>query len=245
MPDGVSGRTKKIVNENRQTKLIRKIWDVISPMVFIVLCLLAVTMAGLLAGGMISGLPIGYSISELYPAAPVLISLVCYLITIFTQRKIYKRDALRFGERKNRWSIGQLVISTAAAFGAAVVLNLLIAVSGLMELFPSYAEQSAASFAGQPPLLLAAAVVVVGPIAEELVFRGMTYERIRNYLGVKPAVIISSLMFGLWHGNVVQFVYAFIVGIILSVYYEKSGSLHACVLAHMAMNAFAVTSFIG
>lgn len=232
------------MGERNEPKLIWKVWDVLYPSVFLILCLFVVTIAAMLICGIMPGMTGDLGLTARYPIAAVLISLAVYLITIFTQRLIYNRDAYRFGPRKNRWSVPKLILSTAAAFGVSVGLNWIFAVSGIMERFPSYTEQSTASFGGQPPALLILTTVIAGPIAEELVFRGLTYERIRHYLGVPAAVILSSLMFGIYHGNVVQFIYASLIGILFSLYYEKSGSLHACVLAHMAMNVYAVTSFI-
>ncbi|MBR3396265.1 MAG: CPBP family intramembrane metalloprotease [Lachnospiraceae bacterium] len=228
----------------KQPRLIWKIWDVLYPLVFTLLALAVVTVAALLIGGILPGMTGESGLSARYPIAPLLINLAFYLILIFSQRRVYKRDDMRFGPRVNRWSVPKIILSAVIAFAVAFVLNLVIAVSGLMERFPTYAEQSQLSFAGQPAWLLIITVVIIGPIAEELVFRGLTYSRIKHYLGVPAAVILSSLIFGIYHANIVQFIYASLIGILLSLYYEKSGSLHACVLAHMAMNAFAVTSFI-
>ena len=50
-------------------------------------------------------------------------------------------------------------------------------------------------------------------------------------------------MFGIYHANMIQFIYTSIMGLLLALYYEKSGSLIVPVIAHMAMNAFAVTSY--
>jgi len=50
------------------------------------------------------------------------------------------------------------------------------------------------------------------------------------------AVIISALMFGLYHGNLVQGIYAFIMGCLLALVYEWTGSFAAPVLFHMIAN---------
>ena len=84
--------------------------------------------------------------------------------------------------------------------------------------------------------------VLVGPAAEELIFRGMIYRRAENYFRTGWAVGISSALFGIYHGNVIQFLYAAVLGILLAVIYEKSRTLLAPVLAHMAVNLWAIYS---
>ena len=84
-------------------------------------------------------------------------------------------------------------------------------------MFPGYAESAAGAFEGQNPLLLIAATVLLGPVAEEMIFRGMTYRRVKNYLGTGWAVGISSVLFGIYHGNTIQFLYAAVLGILLAV----------------------------
>ena len=54
---------------------------------------------------------------------------------------------------------------------------------------------------------------VVSPIVEEVVFRGLVAKRIQDYLGTAWAVALSAVIFGAYHGNVMQFVYAGLLGL--------------------------------
>ena len=56
--------------------------------------------------------------------------------------------------------------------------------------------------------------VIIAPILEELIFRKLMLDRIRNY-GEKTAIVFSALCFGLFHENLTQFLYAFIIGLFL------------------------------
>ena len=219
------------------------IWDVIYPLVFFLLCLAVVTIAVIIVGGLAAGSMSSDVILSRFPVLSIVVNLGFYSITILTQWKVYKKDDIRFGERKNRWSVLRLILAVAAALGISIVLNLVIMMSPLPDIFPSYTESAEQSFAGQPWFILILAVVIIGPIAEELIFRGLIYDRLRHYVSFPLAVIISSLMFGIYHGNMIQFIYSTLMGCLLAVYYEKSGGLLVCVLAHMAMNASAVVSF--
>ena len=77
---------------------------------------------------------------------------------------------------------------------------------------------------------------VVGPFCEELVFRGIIYKGYRMDGGRRGALILSSLMFGLMHMNANQAVYAFVLGVVLALIYEATGSLWASFLCHFIFN---------
>ena len=66
--------------------------------------------------------------------------------------------------------------------------------------------------------------VLIAPTAEELLFRKLLTERIVKY-GEFAAVLASGLFFGLFHGNLNQFSYAFLLGLFLGFIYVKTGKL--------------------
>lgn len=80
-------------------------------------------------------------------------------------------------------------------------------------------------------------VVIVGPLFEELVFRKMILDRTRAY-GEKLAIFFSALLFAFFHTNPEQFFYAFLIGLVLSYLYLRTGKLTACWLLHAAYNFF-------
>lgn len=78
---------------------------------------------------------------------------------------------------------------------------------------------------------------IVTPVCEEIVNRGIIYNRARKYAGVAASVIISALIFGLSHGNVAQFLYAFMLGCVIALIYEKEGAFMYPVLFHGVANS--------
>ena len=69
-----------------------------------------------------------------------------------------------------------------------------------------------------------------------MIFRGVLFNRMKRYVPVILAVIISSAMFGIYHGNVVQAVYAFFAGCLFAWIYHKRGCFGEAVLLHGIMN---------
>lgn len=136
-----------------------------------------------------------------------------------------------------------LVLGAAGAY----VMNMLLALSQLHRLFPGYGKLAEQLNLDQQPLwLLVLAGGILAPIAEELIFRGLVYFRLRDYLGVKKGIVISSLFFGIYHGTVVQGLYAFLMGMLFAYGTEKFQSLWAGILLHVAANSwmFILQTFI-
>jgi len=78
-------------------------------------------------------------------------------------------------------------------------------------------------------------MVILAPLLEEFVFRKQIIDRTRKY-GEKAAVFLSALIFGLVHGNLFQFFYAFGVGLILGYIYLRTGRLRYSVAIHCIVN---------
>ena len=139
--------------------------------------------------------------------------------------------------RKTAYLIGILVL--CAVSGG--ILNLLW--SGILQQLRIQDHFSNAVqeqlFAGQAMVQLLGLGVLV-PLAEELIFRGLIYTRIRKRIPAGAAIFFSALLFALFHGNVIQMIFAFPLALILAWLYECSGWF-ACPLAfHMGANLTAI-----
>ncbi|MFA3798799.1 lysostaphin resistance A-like protein [Leptotrichia hongkongensis] len=77
--------------------------------------------------------------------------------------------------------------------------------------------------------------VFVAPILEEIVFRGVIMNNLRKY-GIRAAIIINSLLFGLSHYNIEMIIPAFLAGIIFS-YVACKYSIKYSILIHFLLNA--------
>lgn len=85
-------------------------------------------------------------------------------------------------------------------------------------------------------LVLLFTSAVLGPIGEELVFRGVVASALEKY-GAWPAIFGSAFMFAVVHGPSVIFVDAFVVGILLGVIFRRSGSIYPAMVLHIVYNA--------
>lgn len=77
--------------------------------------------------------------------------------------------------------------------------------------------------------------VVFAPIVEEIIFRGVLINKLRCY-GDKVCILVSAFTFALYHGNLSQILYAFVLGAIFAYVVLKCGNIKYSILLHMSVN---------
>ena len=87
-----------------------------------------------------------------------------------------------------------------------------------------------------PTVLSLIYTVLVAPVTEELIFRGLTLRILEGAFSFWAANILQALYFGIIHGNLVQGSYAFLAGMILGYLVRRKGTLAAGVLCHFGVN---------
>lgn len=124
------------------------------------------------------------------------------------------------------------VVSVGILFTA--LMQVLVNVWVLLYPDPKFTETSQDTFS-QVSVLMLFTVCVVGPFCEEFLFRFLIYGRLRTVRDNITAVVISSLLFSFLHGNLVQGVLLFFLGVFCCYWQEKRGFFGA-VLFHMSFN---------
>jgi membrane protease YdiL (CAAX protease family) len=89
-------------------------------------------------------------------------------------------------------------------------------------------------------ILLFAAVAVIAPLLEELLFRGLLQKSLSHKMPVWGAIAISALIFGAMHMDFYAMPPLVIMGVIFGVIYHLTGSLRVTILLHMINNAAAL-----
>ena len=119
--------------------------------------------------------------------------------------------------------------------GLSAVFRLLIIAAGGL----GYKEDVAGLFSGKVCLEILV-LVIMAPVFEELLFRGVIYERLKLRISVISAIVISALLFGLYHGNLSQGIYGFLMGIAFAWAMERYRTVTAPLLIHVGVNAAAL-----
>lgn len=127
--------------------------------------------------------------------------------------------------------IGRAAAFLCLAATSALGLNLLLSLTGFTGLSSDFGETAAAQ-ASVPFLPGVLLYGLAAPFSEEILFRGILYGKARSAQGPGPAMVFSGLLFGIYHGNLVQGLYAFLLGVLLAFVYERTGKLRAAMLFH-------------
>ncbi|PIU42119.1 MAG: hypothetical protein COS99_01840 [Candidatus Omnitrophica bacterium CG07_land_8_20_14_0_80_42_15] len=79
-------------------------------------------------------------------------------------------------------------------------------------------------------------VTILGPICEEIFFRGFLFASLRKRMGSVRAILITSAFFSLLHTNMIGFIPIMILGVLLAYLYEVTGSLVSPIIVHIIHN---------
>lgn len=88
-------------------------------------------------------------------------------------------------------------------------------------------------------------VGIIAPIAEEFLFRGIIYNTLKKKISIKWVIVIQAILFGVFHGNIIQGTYATLLGLVFGYVTYKTKSLWPAIIMHMANNLTAnIVSFV-
>lgn len=156
------------------------------------------------------------------------------LFTVFHQRTGNEYEEV---SRKEKILNGVFIFLCGALAG--LVLNQVFEAVGMTEMSEGYQNITAQFFAGDM-LFEILGLGVLAPVAEELLYRGVVYARLSDWMGLRMAAVSSALIFGGLHMNMVQFAYAFLMGLLLVFFLERFHNLLGAILGHIGANLITV-----
>lgn len=158
---------------------------------------------------------------------------ILFLILVWIGRGLPAREffALR---RPASWpkALGLSLLSYVVIFGGAGLLIIALDAGDEQGLTPQEWEPSrAGAYAAN-----AVAVAFVGPIVEELMYRGAGMALLARF-GVPASVVLTSLGFGLGHGLVLALPALVLFGLVNALLRLRTNSVYPCMLVHCVFNA--------
>ncbi|SFH61588.1 hypothetical protein SAMN04487830_10352 [Pseudobutyrivibrio sp. OR37] len=129
------------------------------------------------------------------------------------------------------WVIGVVALG--------IVLNILLTQTGIAQVSEGFKHAENTLSDGNLIIKVLCNCLVI-PILEELLLRGIVTGQLYLWYGLIPSVLISSIFFGILHNNIVQFIYALVVGIGLGVMYVRTKRLSLCIAAHCLLNLIVI-----
>lgn len=174
------------------------------------------------------------SMNWLVLVSGVLTVLVLWVFFAIRKKKLCREAQIHRLNWKGILMFGLLGI--AISFCVSFCLSLLPIPESVME---EYMEQASGLEQGSVWLRLLA-TVIVGPIVEELVFRGLVQSRLRKAMKPAVAILLTSVAFGLLHGQPLWMAYTIVFGVILGIVAEKAKSITPAIMIHIGFNSVSV-----
>ena len=138
-------------------------------------------------------------------------------------------------QKKRSFKPVEWVVWTGLALMLAAGLNMLFASAGFMNMSEGYQEAADSLYAVSIPLGILL-YGVCSPLAEELLFRGIIFNEVKKFMVPFGACLLSACLFGVYHGNSIQIIYGFCMGMILSYAYHYSDRFTVPVVIHGVVN---------
>lgn len=170
------------------------------------------------------------------------INIICQIISLCIFLPIYLNN-----KKKNYITVSK---SKGQTFNYLTYSFAVILVGIISGIFMSFLENfaikidggysSITSITSQNVYLSLISVVLLAPILEEILFRGLIFNRLNSKFKTWTSIIISALIFGLIHGNIIQTINATILGIAFAYIYSKTHNLIPCIIGHFLNNLISI-----
>lgn len=165
---------------------------------------------------------------------------LCTLAGILPVVPMLKEELRERGETR-RFAPSKAALTAILACSVSLGLNALLTLTGFADSSQTYQKVADKQYG----VAFAAGLVlygVISPFAEEVVFRGVVYNRLRRLYSPAVGIVMSGALFGAFHGNPVQGVYGACLGMLMAYLYERSGKFGIPFLFHAVANLAVYTT---
>lgn len=179
------------------------------------------------------GVQIGGTVNAILVIFTLLLTMAALLP--MSKWEFFLHDKEEDDEKKNGISCRTAIVFVITAAGASFGLNIAFRIFHIVDMSAQYsavAQTQSAVATGVGMVLYG----IVSPLAEETLFRGLLYNRMKLYFPTFWSMILSSLFFGLYHGNLVQGLFGFLLGMVIVWLYELYGKWYVPVVFHGIVN---------
>lgn len=155
----------------------------------------------------------------------ILIILTLLLLPILVKK--YKKQKL---EEKIETSNKSIIKIILIALFMAISLNLLFFLANNIFEFTNRYDSTVTHIS---------TIITTGllaPILEEFIFRGLIYNQLKKFNNKKTSIVLATLIFAFFHFELSQIIYTFIIGLYLTIVYEKTKSIKMSIMAHIIIN---------
>lgn len=159
--------------------------------------------------------------------------------------KIFHKESVSYAAQKKTVPallLGLLLLAVGGQYLAELIYEI---VAGMApQAAQNYEEMIEYSGLDNPSLLGLIYGIIVGPIAEELIFRGVMQHYLQKAVPFALANIIQATLFGIYHMNVMQGIYTGVIGLLFGYICYRGGNLWFSTIIHIIFNIFGFTNIL-
>lgn len=209
-----------------------------------ILALLLPTIVALIIKSLIMNIAGAKEETAIYSYIAMAVMEITLLLIVITCSKFTKRKVFNSASVKFNLNLSQIIL--IITMGLVAMLSFMPFMNMFQALLQKcgYVTEVGSSLRFDNFGLLVVNIVIVGllpGICEEFVFRGVVYKGIKKY-GETTAILLSAVMFMLFHMNLEQTIYQFFLGVVLALVVSKTGSLVASIIVHSINNIVVIIS---
>lgn len=178
---------------------------------------------------------------ENYDMSVIVSMLPMYLIGYPIMIALIRRVSVAEIPEKKKMSIGQWLVAFIMSYSLVYIMGIVSSITtSIIGIFKqSEVQNTVLDMAmGMSPALTFVIMVIAAPIMEEYIFRKLLIDRASKY-GEALAILLSGAMFGLFHGNLNQFLFTFVMGCFYGFIYLRTRNIIYTILLHMVNNFMA------
>jgi len=181
----------------------------------------------------------GESFADQYSRYAMFLTALIAVILLPVLFSLFRQDTLENPECRKDNSIRVpfrfYLIGILGSAGTCLLVSTALSISGLPDADPLFNEVND-MITSSGFLVQTAAACIVVPAAEELLFRGLIFRRVKFSYGAGAGIVISAVLFGIYHGNWTQGIYAGLLGLLLAWAYQQTGAILVPILMHAFSN---------
>ncbi len=165
----------------------------------------------------------------------LIISGIITLLFLWVFFKIRKKRLIveAYIKKFDRSKVIPIILS---GFSFALFVSTAISLLPIPEnLLESYLQSTEGMVSGSLIIMLIS-IVIIAPIVEEIIFRGLILSRLNKVMNTTVALIVSSLIFAILHGHILWVTYAFVLGVLFGIIAIITGSTLPTIIFHMSFN---------
>lgn len=167
----------------------------------------------------------------------VIAVMVSFILFFLWYKKHMRNGVVERVNLKEIFTLKNMGIYLMMGIGCQLFVSGVLAVlRPLLENLFAYYDETISSIFVEDTIIAAVYIVILAPVIEELMLRGIMFNRLRYGLPFAAANLLQAVVFGIYHWDIIQGMYAFGIGLLLGYVYEKTRTLLAPILVHVIIN---------